>query len=647
MAISGFERSLTDLQPKKPQPQSGKPGGLGGFLTSLLPTAGGTGGALAGAAGGAALGSVVPGVGTAIGGLLGAIAGGAGGSALGKVGENAIEGEQDLGRGVGEEALLGGITSTPITGGFKLLKGAVKSPFVEGALKKGAQEAGATAIPKMATGLREKAGAELADATENAFKPGILGRVQQSAARNDAKVSGLGTGKSLNGKTITPKRSQELYDYARMNGVDAGTPQQQAEMAQRLHDANTQALQTSLESINRPLVENEGLSVATSIKSGLKSAKGTGARSNTDTNKFITDLTKAKDIKDLERIRKEADDLAFTAKGAGKTVAAKQAQVVRDSIDKFVTGLSDEYKSVKGSYRNSKDLLELTSKNAGSERGGLNVFGAKVGTQAIPGAISKTSSILSGKKGGLLDRVSKDAASKAPAMASGQGIIGAATRESVLGSRPDLMNPQTSEDATATDQNAPQEVIDVFGDNATLSGQGDGQDVQAQLQAAALQALQSGDTKGLDNIIKVAGLLQSSSPSKGKPMSAEAAKVTSNAQSGLDSLSELEQSLASDPGIQGRSAISSAFNPLGITGNVLGTGGYEANRQNIIDVIARLRTGAAITNDEAKRFGALIPQPADSAQVSAQKIAMLRNQFSDVLNRTGTAGNDTQALLGQ
>jgi hypothetical protein len=117
------QRILSELKNKNAAPKKGG----GNFLTSLIPTGGGIGGALAGAAGGAALGSVVPVLGTAVGGLLGAIAGGAGGSALGKVGQNAVEGEQDLGKGVAQEALLGGVTSTPLGAGFKVLKAGAKA----------------------------------------------------------------------------------------------------------------------------------------------------------------------------------------------------------------------------------------------------------------------------------------------------------------------------------------------------------------------------------------------------------------------------------------------------------------------------------------------------------------------------------------
>lgn len=120
------------------------------FLAGLLPTGGGIAGSLGGAAAGAAAGSVIPGIGTAIGGLLGAVLGGAGGSAIGKVGENAIEGNEDLGDGVLQEALLGGVTSTPIGAGLKVARAGVKA--ATGLGKTGARElieqAGAQTVGK-------------------------------------------------------------------------------------------------------------------------------------------------------------------------------------------------------------------------------------------------------------------------------------------------------------------------------------------------------------------------------------------------------------------------------------------------------------------------------------------------------------------
>lgn len=134
---------------KKMQEKNAAAPKKGNFLTDLIPTAGGIGGTLAGAAGGAAIGSVVPVIGTAIGGLIGGVLGGAGGSALGKVGENAVEGN-NLGDGVAGEALLGGLTSTPIGAGFKLARAGLKTATGIGKRAAGdlVQEAGMATIGK-------------------------------------------------------------------------------------------------------------------------------------------------------------------------------------------------------------------------------------------------------------------------------------------------------------------------------------------------------------------------------------------------------------------------------------------------------------------------------------------------------------------
>ena len=141
-----------------------------GGLASWLPTIGGLGGSIAGGVGAGALaGSVVPGIGTAAGagvGLLGAILGGALGSGAGKVGENALEGNNDLGQGVAGEALLGGATSVgPIRGINAIVKGG--KALATGAGKMGTLEAlgkatTETPIRNMLGGTARKASDDLA-----------------------------------------------------------------------------------------------------------------------------------------------------------------------------------------------------------------------------------------------------------------------------------------------------------------------------------------------------------------------------------------------------------------------------------------------------------------------------------------------------
>jgi hypothetical protein len=189
-----LKQALLARQKPQSQPQPAAPTKKGSLLTSLMPTAGGTAGALGGAAAGAAIGSVIPIAGTAVGGLIGAILGGAGGSALGKVGENAVEGEKDLSSGVAGEALMGGLTSTPLTAGFKLAGAGVKAATGVGGKAAGqlVREAGAASIPRMAGGLQAKAANEVAGtAAGAASRFGTTGKLKNMG--DQALLSQYGT----------------------------------------------------------------------------------------------------------------------------------------------------------------------------------------------------------------------------------------------------------------------------------------------------------------------------------------------------------------------------------------------------------------------------------------------------------------------
>jgi hypothetical protein len=125
-----------------------------------------------------------------------------------------------------------------------------------------------------------------------------------------------------------------------------------------------------------------------------------------------------------------------------------------------------------------------------------------------------------------------------------------------------------------------------------------------------------------------------------KPISATAADAIANAQSGIQSLDTIEQELANNPGVQQKSAASQIANPFGITSRIAGTGKYDAALSQAKDVIARLRTGAAISNSEEKRFTAMLPQPLDSKDVVTQKLNLLRNALNTIVQRVGGNGSD-------
>jgi hypothetical protein len=581
--------------------------------------------------------------------LLGAVLGGAGGSALGKVGENAAEGKKDLGEGVAGEALLGGLTSTPIGAAGKVIKGGAQlaKGVLTGAGKEAAEksfaEAGQRSIPNLAKGLQQKAAEDVATKSANLTpNVGVLNKVRNSARSADMELSGLSpTAKLSNAK------ANELYNFARTNGVNAGSPIQQSNQAAQLLKDKTSVLNNALEQVNRPLNQGESSTIVDNITKGIEQGKGVGKGANTNTEKFIRDINNAKDIKSLEALRKEADDLAFTSTGAGKTGIAKQAKVVRDAIDKHVSALSDDYKEAKGDFAKSLELSRTLDANSKS-KGGLNLLGVNVGGQALQGAKSRATGKIAGNTGLPIT----------PQPVKGQGILGAVARSQI--ERPLVAGalgmggePVDTEQAPVTTSNglnpgdigyeaslAKEAPTDVSTGTTDVSGNPFGKE---NIQNLIMQDYAQNGGKNVNTLLSLYKTFGQEGDAQ--PLSAEASKVVSTAQSGLDSLGQLAQQISKDPSVLTKSAISGAVNPLGITGQLLGTGEFETARQNVVDVIARLRTGAAISKDEEGRFLKLVPQAGDTPDVVNQKLSMLQSQFQQVANRTGSSGSDTQSLL--
>lgn len=620
-----------------------KPKDNGNWFTNSLSTVGG----ILGGIGGSFFG---PGIGTAAGGAVGAGAG--------KWLENLFEGNKDLGDGVLGEAAFG--TLGGIGKGVKAISGAA------GALKGGGSLRDAGSI--LRSGVPR--------ATEAASTKGssMLGRFATRAQEFDAKTSGMGVGQKLNGQVITPKKSQELYEFARSRGVNPGSPIGQARQAEQILQNTTKSLDDSLNTINRSVTNNELADLtATATRKVRENAAVTG--STKTLGKFSEKIAKAKDIKALEAIRREADDLAYSATGAKKTSAAAQAKAVRETIDDFLSAISPDYKVIKGDYRNAKDILELTTKNAGSGKGGLDILGNKVGSSFIPAAGSKGSAILAKAAGG--------APPPPPGVpfraASGGGAVppvdgGSVGRSEAFGGIPNWMKIAGMQlGGRALTGNLP-------GQGAAAAGvatQGDGQLMQTSSDGsfnpatpgATNDTFMSNDpnamtpptgqsiytreavakdiqndlaTTGGANMDKYITLFNFMNPETGtdKPLSAEASKVIGNANSGLRSLGQLS-GMIDQGGVPMGTLVPGRDMLGGLGASVLGTSGYDTAAKNIADVITRLRTGAALTESEEKFYKGQLPQAFDPPEVRQQKLQMFEDLFTSIANQTGGAGTDS------
>jgi hypothetical protein len=150
------------------------------------------------------------------------------------------------------------------------------------------------------------------------------------------------------------------------------------------------------------------------------------------------------------------------------------------------------------------------------------------------------------------------------------------------------------------------------------------------------------DPKNADYYMSLYKFIQDSTTSQEKPLNSTQQTQVNNATSALSDLQTLADSIQQDPSVLQKDAIPGG----GLARKLTGTNNYDAAKQNIVDVIARLRSGAAITNDEAKRYMSLLPGAFDDQNTAIQKLTRLSDLLSAFANPQ-PASADLGTVLSQ
>jgi hypothetical protein len=113
--------------------------------------------------------------------------------------------------------------------------------------------------------------------------------------------------------------------------------------------------------------------------------------------------------------------------------------------------------------------------------------------------------------------------------------------------------------------------------------------------------------------------------------------LMTNTTSGLRSVDKVEQLLRSDPSMILKGAVP------GITGRVVGASTYTTARNEIADVLGRMRTGAVISPSELQLYLTKLPAPGDRQTDIDYKLTQLRQIFNDIQGRIqNTSGMNEQ-----
>lgn len=572
--------------------------------------------------------------------------------------------------------VLGAGTGSAILGGG--LKQAIGQGLKQGALYGGAQGALQPLKDKGAEATAEDIGG---NAVSGAAVGGLIGGAAGGALRaiNPSKaavVSSESTSPSLvnrMGRRLTESGSglkadpttggvQKLQQQTEFMSKYTGTPRQQRVKMEQDMTSLSKEVDDILSKSPTPIKGDEvRTQVQAAIDDPLKYADVdlslSGVQKNLEShlNKFQK-ATTAKElndyIKQLNPIARRAQDKI--ARGVTLTDKEAAALTAKRAGDDVLTAIPE----IKPLKQNMAQIFEVTpqvSKAAEMKIGLPFVTGinSKAPVQAAKGAQSRIGALLQGVGKGGSKNVDQDALDTA--------FMPSAAKDIARGTASALLNPAVGRGAAAMQPEQSQgstqpvegQLLDAAADpTAGMGSMEDAGDqyasIRAQLQQSALEALAAGDTKGLANIKAVADLFPEPKAGSGgnKPLSAEASKIIANANSGLKSLSQLEAIINKQGGVSAGTLVPGRELFGGAGAAALGTGEYDTAARNVKDVITRLRTGAALTDQEATFYEAQIPQAFDTPEVRAQKLGLFRDLFSSVANRTGSAGTDVQSALG-
>lgn len=637
----GYQTSLRS-KPKAVAPKKG-PSGLAGFLVNSLPAI--TSGV--GAVGGSFL---APGLGT--------IAGGAAGGGLGEFLKRKITGQKED---------IGQIVTQGVEGGALAGIGGVAR-----GIKTGAQaltKAGTTAAEKeVATTAEKKAG--------GSFMKNLTTQGQQAQGR----VAGVSAGSKVAGKELVPQDTEKMLQTLKNEGVQTGNANNTLRDVVDKQKSYGQQIADHFKTHDAPLNTEDTKTIANNYITGLKTSDPAILK---QAQIIADDLQKnVKSTKSLWEFRKTLDKRIPDTKFGDEATTAK-VSALKDARQ-YIT---DELGSIPGA-KNYHDLAEIKPFISAEAKRLNNPSGGIIGRLAASGPVQKAENI-AGKvsekigKAGTKEPPLKIAAGSPPPINPSPGeVLKASAPQAVDTMSAEATNPSFLQKIVGTAANpianpgqtagaiVKQEAGRGFGIPAAVTNQAQGQqqqstadintadtllntsannpdtsndpfapeNVQANVQAILQQGGKQKDVA--DYLSNVEAYQKLTTPST-KALNATQQQQANNANSALQDIQSLSEMLAKDPSL----ALKSALPGGSITQRLAGTTDYEAARNNIVDVISRLRSGAAISASEEKLYKSLLPSAGDTQESANSKLQRLTNLFYGFANPNESSGSDVTDLL--
>lgn len=472
--------------------------------------------------------------------------------------------------------------------------------------------------------------------TPSSFFQKTLKAANTQGQQMEARSGGYGIGAKQSGsRPLGFKASQDINKTLQEEGIKAGNPLMRQRLTEEKLSGYGQQINDALQTANRPLTSVEKRNIANQIKTSVEEA---GV--DDTTRKHALQIAKnfqdqVDDVQGLVNFRRQLDqnNISYITNPDAATAAKQQAALgARGAVSEATNNIAPDIKDLNMKYHNlsnANDYLIGGAKDINNANGGI------VGRVVNSGPVQSAES----KLGRGIQKVTGNA-TETPSPTTGttgvlRKMMGFAPENAYRTGAPgvisaDLSNPYSQ----PTEQ--PTEPEPMMG--AELGIQEEPASMYSQ--DNLLKDIQ----KDPKNMEKYLALYKELNPEgkAAKPLSAEASKQLGNAQSGLSALEMLASEYNKNPNVVNANAVAGLGGNLGR--GIAGTQGYEAARKEIIDVLTKLRTGAAMTASEEAQYKSMLPSAFDSPETVAQKLGRYQELFQGIIQRAQAGSPDLETM---
>lgn len=488
---------------------------------------------------------------------------------------------------------------------------------------------------------------------------GLLQGIGKSL-RVGASGYGIGAGSAAN--QLDANASDAIGNTLKTLRIPATAPETQARMLGGHIDNLENVLSAQYTKANVPVTQREINHLGANIIGQVTNTGGLSKGAENFALEQAQKLSKAKDVNEVWQFTK---DLARNATNFGANPDSKlvdkeaAARIILDQTRGFLNGKVPGVAATNDLYHQAKTAEKFILDAAKDKGGGLIQRGMSLAS--VKAAEAKT--------GALLEGVGKfTAGTGAPiTQLTHQGVVQAPGNllHSFTDAQQPAQAPQSGPQALLGSGQSQDTTASLLGQangggDATSALLGQSQQSTSQsgpslqsLQQAIQQDISSTGGKNIDHLMQLGqlyGIVDSSGnptgTNGGKTLSAAATKDVANATGGLESLQQLATTIQQS-GVPKATIIPGRTLLGGLGASKLGTGAYDTAARNVQDVITRLRSGAAITDQEAAFYSSQLPQAFDSADTIQRKLQSFQDLFTRIATQGGGQGSQQVDLLSQ